>query len=144
MWDRKGINGFDKRPQDAWPPRKLFSDINNDLKAKGIKPLTKEQLIDAYALIFNTDEEDLQELVNEKKVKIPYVLKLIIKELNNKNSRSKALADYRDYMFGKAMQTTENTTKVELKWNLSLKDAETMSEYERNELRKAIISWETL
>jgi len=61
--------------------------------------LTKQQLLDAYALIFNTDEEVLQEIVNEKKTKIPYVLKLIIKELNNKNSRSKALADYRDYMF---------------------------------------------
>ena len=66
-------------------------------------------MLDAYALIFNTDEEALQELINTKDAKIPYVLKLIIKELNNKHSRSKALADYRDYMFGKAVQKSEVT-----------------------------------
>jgi len=135
MWDRKGINGFDKRPQDAWPPRKLFKDINNDLKDKWIEPLTKQQLLDAYALIFNTDEEVLQEIVNEKKTKIPYVLKLIIKELNNKNSRSKALADYRDYMFWKAKETVEQKKKVELESkDIEWKDLDEITKFIQDKL----------
>lgn len=103
--------GFDVNPQNIvpWRPRKLFRHVNDDLKAKWIEPLTKEQLIDAYALIFNTDEEALKWIADDKNV--PYVLRLIIKELNDKKARARALADYRDYMFGKAIQTNELTWK---------------------------------
>lgn len=88
-----------------WQPRKLFSSVNLELKAKWITPITRWQLLEAYALIFNSTEADLQILSVDKDM--PYVLRLIIWELNNKNTRSKALADYRDYMFGKAKETLE-------------------------------------
>ena len=92
-----------------WQPRKSFSVVNAELKAKWVTPLTKSQLIEAYTLVFNTEEEELQRIAKDKQY--PYWLRLIIMELNNKNTRSKALADYRDYMFWKAIQKQEITWK---------------------------------
>lgn len=97
---KKGKSGNPK-----WPPRKLFSTVNLELKEKWITPITRGQLLEAYALIFNSTELELMVLSEDKTM--PYVLRLIIRELNNKNTRSKALADYRDYMFGKAKETLE-------------------------------------
>lgn len=95
-------------------PRKLFSTVNKELKAKWITQLTKSQLIEAYWLIFNTDEQELKNIGSDKSV--PYALRLIIAELNDKRNRSKAMADYRDYMFGKAVQKTEER-RVDKDWN---------------------------
>jgi len=105
-------NGFQENPQNInrnGRPRKSFSVVNDELKAKGVEPLTKSNLIDAYSLIFNSTEDDLKEIAQDKNT--PYALKLIINELNDKRTRSKAIADYRDYMFGKAMQSTDITSK---------------------------------
>jgi hypothetical protein len=92
-------------------PRKSFASINAELKAKGVVPLTKAALIEAYELVFNTDEDELKRIASDDNT--PYGLKLIIKELNNAKTRSKALADYRDYMFGKAKESKDITTNGE-------------------------------
>jgi len=92
-------------------PRKSFASINAELKAKGVVPLTKAALIEAYELVFNTDEDELKRIASNDNT--PYGLKLIIKELNNAKTRSKALADYRDYMFGKAKESKDITTNGE-------------------------------
>ena len=92
-------------------PKKSFATINAELKAKGVTPLTKTALIDAYTLIFNTDEKELQNIAKDKGT--PYGLRLIIGELNNSKTRSKALADYRDYMFGRAKESVDHTTNGE-------------------------------
>lgn len=88
-----------------WTPRKLFSTVNIELRAKWITPITRGHLLEAYALIFNSTEEELAILSVDKNM--PYVLRLIIGELNNDKTRSNALSDYRDYMFGKAKETLE-------------------------------------
>jgi len=90
-------------------PRLLFSDINKKLRTKGIKPLKKEQLLEAYGLIFNCAEDDLKDMLNDKKV--PYSLKCIIRELNDKRKRGEAIKDFRDYMFGRATNKSELTGK---------------------------------
>ena len=81
-------------------PRKSFATINAELKAKGITKLSKSDLLDAYALIFNSTEEDLVDIAKDKNT--PYALKIIILELNDKRTRAKAIQDYRDYTFGRA------------------------------------------
>jgi len=106
--------GFDSNPENInkkGRPRKSFNTINKELKDKGITPLTKSHLIEAYELIFNSNEEDLKKIASDEST--PYGLKLIIKELNDKKTRSKALADYRDYMFGKAKESRDITTNGE-------------------------------
>lgn len=110
---KRNTAGFDKNPQNidtSGASRKSFASVNRELMDKGVERLTKNELIKAYELVFNTDEEELKKIAEDEKT--PYGLKLIIKELNNSKSRSKALADYRDYMFGRAKEnvTIENVT----------------------------------
>jgi len=92
-------------------PRKSFSTINAELAKKGIEPLSKTDLIEAYGNIFQMQEEELTKMAKDKN--IPYVFRLIILELNSSKTRSKALADYRDYMFGKAKDSIDHTIKQE-------------------------------
>ena len=111
----KKINtgGFAQNPENInrrGANRKSFATVNNLLKSKGIQPLTKEQLIEFYTLIFNATEDELKRLTADKK--IPYMLRLVIGELNNKTTRSKALTDLREYMFGKAAQEITGSLEV--------------------------------
>ena len=89
-------------------PKKSFASINAELEAKGITKLSKTDLLDAYALIFNTSEADLKIIAADKET--PYALKIIILEMNDKKTKGKAIADYRDYCFGRAMQNTDITS----------------------------------
>lgn len=91
-------------------PRKSFATINAELKAKGITKLSKSDLLDAYALIFNSTEEDLVDIAKDKNT--PYALKIIILELNDKRTRAKAMQDYRDYTFGRATENIEVNNSV--------------------------------
>lgn len=89
-------------------PRKSFAVINSELKERGITELTKGQLVEAYSLIFNSTEDDLKDIAKHQDT--PYALKIIILELNDKKARARAMADYRDYMFGKAKDSIDHTT----------------------------------
>ena len=91
-------------------PRKSFASINAELKAKGIDKLSKSDLLDAYALIFNSTEDDLVNIAKDKNT--PYALKIIIMELNDKRTRAKAMQDYRDYTFGRATENIEVNKNV--------------------------------
>lgn len=111
---KRNTNWFNKNPENInknWQPRKLFSTVNKELRDKWIEVLTKEQLIEAYWLIFNTDEEELVRIAKDKKY--PYSLRLIIMSMNDKKTRDRAMADYRDYMFWKAVQPTNANVKID-------------------------------
>lgn len=114
---KANTNGFDKNPQNInrnGAPRKSFSLINKELKDKGIKQLRKDELIEAYSLIFNSTEKDLKEIKENSET--PYAFKIIIEGLSNKKTREKAIADYRDYMFGKANQPYEEVGLKTFRW----------------------------
>ncbi len=100
--------GADSRRNLDGRPRKSFATINEELKKKGITKLSKSDLLDAYALIFNSTEDDLKDIAKDKNT--PYALKLIILELNDKKTRAKAMQDYRDYSFGRATDNVDHTT----------------------------------
>ena len=105
----KYAKGFDVNPQNrhtTGPNRKSFSVLNSSLLEKGIEPLSKKHLTDAYALIFNATEAELKELAEDSDVPVAY--KIIIDELGNPKMRARAMADYRDYMFGKGVSTVEH------------------------------------
>jgi len=90
-------------------PKKSFSSINAQLKQEGIEPLKKSELMDAYAMVFNTSEARLKEIAADKET--PYALRIIILELNSSKTRSRAMQDYRDYCFGRARESIDHTTK---------------------------------
>jgi len=102
-------NGPDSRRNLKGRPRKSFATINAELKAKGIKQLSKTDLLDAYSLIFNSTEDDLKEIAKDSNT--PYAMKIIILELNDKKTRAKAMQDYRDYSFGRAQEKMDLTTQ---------------------------------
>lgn len=107
-------HGFKSKPENinrTGLNRKSFATINLDLEAKGIKPLSKHDLIDAYGRIFNSTEDELKVLSTDKTV--PYAFRLLILQLNDKKVRDLALKDYREFMFGKAQQQTDITSKGE-------------------------------
>lgn len=126
--DRRAANGFQHNPQNinkSGANRKSFASINLQLKEKGIEPLSKTQLVEAYGLIFNSTEEELKVISTDKNT--PYAMRLIILELNDKKARAKAMADYRDYMFGKAQQNTDITSKGNELKNLTTNDLQNMT-----------------
>jgi len=102
--------GEDPRRNMNGRPRKSFSTINAGLKAKGVEKLSKADLIEAYALIFNSTEQDLIDIAKDKET--PYAFKIIITELNDKRTRAKAMQDYRDYSFGRAVENLEVNNSV--------------------------------
>jgi len=104
-------NGFSENKNNInknGRPRKSFATINSELQKKGITKLSKSDLIDAYALIFNSTEDDLKDIAKDNNT--PYALKLIILELNDKKTRARAMQDYRDYSFGRATDNVDHTT----------------------------------
>ena len=66
-------------------------------------------MIDAYSIIFNCTESDLDEITNDENT--PLALTIIIKELQNKVTRARAMQDYRDYCYGRAKENIDHTTK---------------------------------
>ena len=112
IWKRG--KGFDKNPQNInrnGRPRKSFRTINDELQKKGVEPLGKKNLTDAYALILNATKDELDELERDKNTPLAY--RIIIQELGDKKLRARALADYRDYMFGKAGSVVEHKVHIE-------------------------------
>jgi hypothetical protein len=93
------------QPENRGRKPKSFKMFNDLMKEKGYELLSKEQLIECYSLIFSADEEMISEIANDASQ--PLALRLIISELTDNHTRSKALADYRDYMFGKAKDIKE-------------------------------------
>ena len=80
-------------------PKKSFSLFNDTMKEKGYKSITKKELQEAYALIFNLDEDQLKEIAGDKSQ--PFVLRSLITSMNNKKFRDAAIRDFRDWTFGK-------------------------------------------
>jgi len=97
-------------------PKKSFNTINEILKNEGYEPLTKSQLIEAYSLLFNADEQRLKALAND--ITIPYSLRLIIKDLEDPKNAIKTLQDFRDYIFGKSQSNIDLTTDIKSENNI--------------------------
>jgi hypothetical protein len=105
--------GFDKNPKNinrTGANRKSFSSINKILKDKGIKILSKAELVETYALLFNCTEEEIEAILEEDE--IPIGFKHIAEEFSDPKLRRKAFNDLRDYTFGKAIENVEVTSSV--------------------------------
>lgn len=83
-------------------PKKTYKQHIADIRAKGYKPPTPEEYRDMVLLLLSMTEEDLKIFATEKER--PYWIRVIITDLNNKNSRQKLMSDHRDWLFGKAKQ----------------------------------------
>lgn len=89
-------------------PKKRFSEHLSDLKSKGYVPPTKTEYFDMVGTLLSMEEDDLKEFAQDKTR--PYWIRLIVIDMNSKNSRVKMMSDYRDWLFGKAEQKTDITS----------------------------------
>lgn len=92
-------------------PKKSFRTLNDALKAKGFEELKKAQYIELLGILFNLDESEIKELASNKEN--PLAVRLMIQELTDPSTRSKALQDFRNYAFGTAAQSIDHTTQGE-------------------------------
>ena len=90
-------------------PRKFYSDHIKDMKDKGYSPPTRTEYFEMIGLLLAMTEEDLKAFAQDKDK--PYWIRLIIIDMNSKNTRTKMMADYRDWLFGKASQSMDLTSK---------------------------------
>jgi hypothetical protein len=91
--------------------RKLYSTHIKDIKDKGYEAPTKVEYFDMMGLILAMTETDLKEFA--KDTEKPYWIRLIVIDLNSKATRQRMMSDYRDWLFGKAEQKTDITSKGE-------------------------------
>jgi hypothetical protein len=92
-------------------PKKLYSDHINDLKAKGYQPPTKTEYFDMVGLLLAMEEDDLKEFAQDKQR--PYWVRLIVIDMNSKNTRQKMMSDYRDWLFGRAQQQVDHKLEAD-------------------------------
>jgi hypothetical protein len=119
----KDAKGFDKNPENInrnGRPPKLYSDCIKELKTKGFKPPSKSEYFEMVGMLIVLTESELIEF--QKNKQNPLWLRLIITDLNNKNTRQKLMTDYRDWIYGKAEQKTTNENNDNVNVNLSKTD----------------------
>lgn len=99
-------HGFGANPQNInrkGQPKKSLRLFNEALKEAGVKPLTKEHLMETYEMIFNAPEDMLRDMIKNKP-DTPMALKIIYEELQDKTKRHRAYMDLKEWRYGKAAQ----------------------------------------
>lgn len=99
-------------------PKKNYTQIIDELKAKGYKMPTKGEYFEMIGMLLVMEEKDLEEYAKNKER--PYWIRLIIIDLQNKNTRGRLMADYRDWLYGRSVQAVKHSG--EIKTNSDIKD----------------------
>lgn len=98
--------GFDRMPENInrkGQPKKSLRLFNDALQAAGVKPLTKQILMDTYEMLFNAPADMLKDMIYNKP-DTPMALKIIYEELQDKKKRHRAFMDLKEWRYGKAAQ----------------------------------------
>lgn len=98
----------DARINRKGPPVKNFTHHINELKAKGYTAPTKQEYFDMIGLLLVMTKPDIEAF--EKDETKPYWIRIIAKDLQNESQRVRLMQDQRDWMYGKAQQSTDLTT----------------------------------
>ncbi|GEM_PF-1275405 len=104
----KDAKGFDKHPENinrTGQNRKSFSSFNLRCKERGIEQVTKKVFFETISYLMNLTNEEMKDTLIDKDN--PQWLRWLIQDLGDKTLRSKIMADYRDWTFGKAEQKSE-------------------------------------
>lgn len=91
-------------------PKKLLSDINSELISEGYVPASDYQLVEAYKLLLNCDEEKLKALQADKTT--PFFLRRVILHLGTAKGME-VLDKIYDRSFGRTKQSLDITTNSE-------------------------------
>lgn len=101
---QKGQSGNPKGPK----PKKFKQHIA-DLKKLGYAAPSREEYHDIVSLLLAMNEDDLADFAKDKTR--PYWIRLIVIDLQDKKNRQRLMADHRDWLFGRASQNIDHTSK---------------------------------
>ena len=107
---KRNTNGLKQNPQNRntqGRPRKLVSDVLTEMKLKGIKPVSIDEIKDIYLSLVNNTQEDLQEIVNDTNQ--PMITKIIIQAIVRKGKGFEVIERMFDRAIGKAIQKQEHS-----------------------------------
>lgn len=91
-------------------PRKLLGELNEELKAQGITPVSKAQLEEAYRLVFNLSEADAKRLKDDHAA--PFWLRKVIAYIGSATGKE-MIREMQDRVYGRPNQTiTATITEV--------------------------------
>lgn len=99
-------------------PKKNYTHVVEELKRKGYKPPTRGEFYDIVGLIMTMTEADLKEFAKDKEK--PYWIRLLIQDLNKSKTRERIMSDYRDWVFGRAKESVDHTSKGESVGNIQV------------------------
>ena len=86
-------------------PKKLFTQITNELKELGYERVTSGNIIEAYEVFFSLDKDKIVEITNNEKS--PMILRIVGKSLLSKNGFD-ILEKMIDRAHGKTTQKVES------------------------------------
>lgn len=115
-----GKSTFRERPHDInrkGVPKKAYNSFI-EMHKETSEMVNKKSIQDVVSILFNMTEAELVEAAKDKEM--PFTIRAVIQALLDPKSRQRELADWRDWLFGRAEQKVEvqadvisHTLKVE-------------------------------
>lgn len=90
-------------------PKKSYTIHITEIEKKGYEAPSKNDYFKIVGLLLVMTEADLKTFASDQNK--PYWIRLLIFDLNNKQIRHRLMTDYRDWLFGKAEQYVDLSTK---------------------------------
>lgn len=113
-----GSKNFKECPENinrSGRPRKLISNVINDLKEKGIKPASKQDIKEIYLSLINTPLDELTELIIDEDQ--PILVKIVGQEILNGKG-----FDIIEKMLDRSIGKPDQKTEHDIKGNLGVSD----------------------
>lgn len=110
------VRGFKLHPQNInrnGRPRKAFSSFNKELEKAGVEKVGREAFRETMQYFINLTEEELESMAEDELQ--PQAMRIMASELLNPKTRSKYLAEMREWALGTAVQKTEHSGEVTFK-----------------------------
>ncbi len=102
--------GFDKNPQNInrdGANRRSYSAFNKKCKEAGIEQVTKNIYFTSVSYLMSLTESEMNAILQNSEE--PQWLRWQIESLLEPSTRAKIMADYRDWLFGRAEQKLDHT-----------------------------------
>jgi hypothetical protein len=106
--DGKPFTKNDPRINREGRPRKLLSTINNELKEKGFERVSPSQVIEAYELFLNLNEQEATQIIESKEH--PMFLRIVLKHLMSPKGHE-MIEKILDRAHGTSKQHLDHTSK---------------------------------
>jgi hypothetical protein len=86
-------------------PKKVLSRVNEQLKEEGYSAASANNIVEAYSILINLDEERIKSIIND--TTYPMLMRIVAKEMLSKNG-AEMIEKILDRAHGKATQKQEN------------------------------------